>query len=265
LVLGNPLCAAAQSDATSHPLLDSDFIVGAGVYFPDKNFEIGVNGREPNLEIDFEEAYKLNDSETTWAVDFIWRFGEKWSVQGQYWKVGDSGAAVLEEDVEWGDVVFQQGTGASAGVDLDVARVFFGRKFSQGPQHEFGLGAGLHWMQIDAFVEGQILTSIGDTEFFRDSVEADAPLPNIGAWYYWSWAPKWALTSHVDWLSASIGDYSGSLWNASLGVNWALFDHFGLSAGWNLFKLDVDVEKSDWNGGAEISQNGPFVSLTAYW
>jgi hypothetical protein len=172
---------------------------------------------------------------------------------------------VLSEDVEWEDVVFKEGTFASAGVELDVARLFLGRIFSSGPQHEFGAGLGLHWLEIKAYVEGRIKTDLGDTEAYRGSVSAGAPLPNIGAWYTYSWSPKWAFVTRLDWLSASYDDYSGSLWNASAGVNWAVFEHFGVTAAWNFFKLDVDVDKSDWQGSAETSQNGPFLALTAYW
>lgn len=265
LILPWPLLAAAQSDGLSHPYLEDEFMFGLGFFLPTKNFEIGVNGTLPNQRIDFEDAYKLDDTETTWAADFRWRFGEKWSVQGQYWTVGDSGSSVLDQDVEWRDVTFRQGTGASAGVDLDIARLFFGRTFSSSPQHEFGLGVGLHWLKVSADVSGQILTSAGDTEFYQDSVSADSPLPNFGAWYIYSWSPQWALTTRFDWLSVTFDEFSGSLWNASLGVNWAPFEQVGFGASWNFFGLDVDVDKADWHGGAQISQNGPFISVTAYW
>jgi hypothetical protein len=259
----------AQTNGASHPLLSDDFYLGVGAYFPDKNFKIRVEGTVPDVdrqkEIDFEEALKLDNSETTGALEFRWRFGEKWSVAGQYWRISDSATAVLTEDIEWEDVVFKEGTFASAGVELDVARLFFGRTFSSGPQYEFGAGAGLHWLQIKAFVAGQIKTNLGDTEPYRGSVDASAPLPNIGGWYTYSWSPKWAFKARVDWLSASIGDYSGGLWNASASINWAVFEHFGVTASWNFFKLDVDVDKSDWRGSVETSQNGPFLALTAYW
>lgn len=259
----------AQTADAIHPLLGDEFFVSVGAYFPDKNFKIRVAGSiediDPRGEIDFEQALKLDASETTGALEFRWRFGEKWSVSGQYWKNSDSSTAVLTEDIEWEDVVFEEGTFASAGIGLEVARLFFGREFSSGPQHEFGAGIGLHWLEVEAYIAGQIKTNLGDTELYRGSVDADAPLPNIGAWYTYSWSPRWAFRTRVDWLSASIGDYSGGLWNASATINWAVFEHFGVSAAWNFFELDIDVDKSDWRGSVESSQNGPFIALTAYW
>ena len=269
LMASAPFSLLAQSAGAYHPVLSSKFYLGAGAFFPDKNFKIRVGGRieDPTRrgDIDFEEALKLDNSETTGALELRWRFGEKWSLSGQYWRISDSSTAVLTEDIEWEDVVFQEGTFASAGVGLDVARLFFGRSFSSGPQYEFGAGIGLHWLQIDAYIEGQIKTSLGDTERYRGSVDANAPLPNIGAWYTYSWSPKWALHTRIDWLSASIGDYSGALWNVSAAVNWAFSQHFGVTAAWNFFKLDVDVDKSDWRGSVESAQNGPYLALTAHW
>jgi hypothetical protein len=235
-----PASALAQSAASAHPALSSTFYVSVGAFFPDKDFKVRVDGTIPGEEIDFEEALKVDDSETTWALNFDWRFGEKWSVSGQYWEISDSATAVLEEDIEWEDVVFQEGTFASTGIGLTVARVFFGRKFSSSPQHEFGAGAGLHWLEIDAYLEGQILSSEGNLERRRESIEYDFPLPNMG-------------------------DYSGSLWNAKVGLNWAFGEHFGVTAAWNFFKLEGDVDKSDWRGKVESEQHGPFIALSATW
>jgi hypothetical protein len=71
--------------------------------------------------------------------------------------------------------------------------------------------------------------------------------------------------ARVDWLSASIGDYSGGLWNANAGINWQFSKHFGVGLSYQTFTLDVDVDKSDWHGKAEADQHGPMLSLTASW
>lgn len=257
--------ASAQADDAEHPILSDRFLVAAGIFFPDKDFEVTVNGNDPGQGIDFDEAFKVDKSESTGALTLRWRFGEKWEIQGQYWTTSDSGTALLEEDLYWRDVVLEAGTFASARAGIDIARIFFGRRFSTGPSHEFGAGIGLHWLQIKASIEGQIMTNLGDTEVYRSAAEADLPLPNIGAWYTYAWSPKWALVSRVDWLSASIGDYSGGLWNAQLGVNWAVFRNFGVTASYNYFQLDGDVTEDTWNGSVKTTQNGPFLALTANW
>ena len=172
------LLLAAQSaqaqDEPIHPLLKNRFTLTGGVYIPEKEFELSINGQVPGDDIDFGDAFKVKKTESTCALDFRWRFGEKWSVFGQYWSVSDTGKATLEEDLEWRDVVFQEGTFAEGNVGIDVARVIFGRLFSTSPRHELGLGAGLHWLELSAGISGQILTNVGDTELYGDSVAAGA-------------------------------------------------------------------------------------------
>jgi hypothetical protein len=267
VMLLNTEPVSAQSRAEIHPMLTSKYNLSAGFFWPDKTFKIGVDGvaRPPGEEINFSEALKLGDSQSTYALNFQWRFGEKWSVSGQYWTADASNKYTLTEDIAWEDVVFQEGTFAKGGVELSVARVFIGRKFSSKPDKDFGVGAGLHWLEAGAFIEGQILVNDYDSEFQRASVDADFPLPNIGAWYQQSLSSKWLIITRVDWLHASIGDYSGGLWNAQLAVNWAANQHFGVGLSYNYFRLDVDIDKSDWRGSADLTQHGPVLSLSTHW
>lgn len=261
-----PATATAQTADDYHPFLSDRFNIGIGIFYPSKSFEIRVDGSAPEEEIDFDEALRFDEEDATGSLSFHWRFGEKWSFWGQYWNTDDEGGAVLEEDIEWEDVVFKSGTFARGGVDIKIARVFFGRTFfNNNPQHEFGLGAGFHWMSLDTFIEGQIIINDDETEFAREAVSAEFPLPNIGAWYLFSWNPKWMIQARADWLSASVGDYSGGLWNAQAGIHWQTFKNIGFGLYYNGFILDVDVDKEDWRGKAEAKQHGPWLAVTATW
>ncbi len=73
------------------------------------------------------------------------------------------------------------------------------------------------------------------------------------------------MSIRADWLSASIGDYSGGLTNAAVGLDWAIFKHFGAGISYNYFDLNLDVKKNDWKGGAEVTQHGPFVQINVHW
>ena len=174
---------AAQTGEDYHPFMTDKFNLGVGFFWPKKSYNFRVDGSHPEEEIDFDETLGLNDYETTGSLNFRWRFGEKWSFWGQYWSTSDKGGAILEEDIEWEDVIFKAGTLANGGVETAIARTFFGRTFSSGPQHEFGVGAGLHWMELDTFFEGEIIIDEDSTGFHRASVDAGFSLPNIGAWY----------------------------------------------------------------------------------
>ena len=100
---------------------------------------------------------------------------------------------------------------------------------------------------------------------FFQFVVLQQPLPNIGGWYNYSPAKKWLIHARVDWISANIGDYDGSLWNASLGVAYQPWRHVGFDLYWQYFGVDLKVDKDSWKGGANMDYSGPVLGMTFTW
>jgi hypothetical protein len=94
-------------------------------------------------------------------------------------------------------------------------------------------------------------------------VNAGVPLPNLGVWYMYSWSPKWVFGARLDWLSVSIGDYSGGLSDLQVGVNYQMSKIFGIGLSYDRFNLNVDATSSDISGQIETGQAGPRLTLTA--
>jgi len=255
----------AQTADDYHPFLSDRFNLGVGVFWPAVDFSARADGSDPGEEVDFDEAFNFSGSQASAMMGFRWRFGEKWSLAAAGWSTDESGKEVLDEDIEWNDIIFREGTNVGGGVGLDIVRVMLGREFGNSPNHEFGLGFGLHYMKLSTYLEGEIIFDDDSTGFHHETNSADFPLPNIGFWYMYSWSPKWMLDVGGDWLSASIGDYSGNLWDAHAGINYQAFKHIGFSLSYTVFLLDIDIDKSDWRGKAELNQNGPVLAVTASW
>jgi len=269
LTLAHTAVASAQSTRTQHPLLTDTLSVAVGAFVLDRDFKIDVAGSideaVPARKTDLTGAARLKAGDSTFALEARWRFGEKWSLWGQYFTTSEDASAELTEDVEWEDVVFGKGTGVGAGFDIDVARLYLGRVFSQGERHEFGAGLGVHWLEVGAYIQGKAIIDGEEIADYRGSVSAGAPLPNIGAWYAYAFSPRWALQSRIDWFGASYDEYSGSFWNAAAGINYTPFQHLGVSLSYNYIELDLDVDKSDWRGGVDVTISGPFLSVTTFW
>lgn len=259
--------ATAQSTRSQHPLLTDTLTASVGAFILDRDFRVRVDGKreDPRTETDLVGAARLGSSDSTLALEARWRFGEKWSLWAQYFDTSEDGRAELAEDVAWEDVVFGRGTGVGAGVSLKLTRLFLGRLLSEGDRHEFGAGLGLHRLKLGAYVEGNAIIDGEDIGAYRGAVDASAPLPNIGAWYTYAFDPRWAVVTRADWFGASFDDYSGSFWNAAAGINFTPFQHLGVSLTYNYLALDVDVDKTDWRGKADVRISGPFLALSTYW
>ena len=130
---------------------------------------------------------------------------------------------------------------------------------------DFGIGAGLHNLKISSFVEGAVPVVDETTEFMREEAKLSQPLPNIVAWGRYSPAKRWLIHGRVDWISANIGAYDGTLWNINGGVNFELFRNMGIDLSYQYFGLDLTVDKSEWQGSADLTYKGPVVSIAATW
>ena len=262
-----PLSTFAQSEEGINPILRDKFNLTLGIYFPDHDVKISAEGRAepPDDIIDYEADVALEQHDEILAASLIWNFGEKWGLQTMYFESERHNRTILEEDIEWKDYIVREGTSVGAGIDFKIFRIFFGREFSAGPTHSFGAGVGIHWMEVDAFIEGEFFLNDDSTGFRRESVDAEAPLPNIGAWYLYAPNAKWSLISRFDWLDASINEYSGGLINAAVGLNYQFTDHFGIGANYQYFNLNGDVDKGSWRGELDITFEGLLVYINFNW
>lgn len=262
-----PITVSAQ-DADYHPAISDNFVLGIGAFRSDNTFKISAGGRDiENDEIDFGNSVGVDDSNTLFNAQLRWKFGKKrkWSIWGQYFENNAKGDATLTEDVEWQGLVFREGTFVEAGVDIAVTRLFLGYSFVKNDQHDFGVGAGIHNLDIGAFIGGEAMINDETTGYQREEVGGSQILPNIGTWYNFSPAKKWLLHGRVDWISANIDKYDGTMWNFNAGVNFQAWRHVGFDLSYQYFNIDLKVDDDDWIGGAEMTYSGPIISMTFTW
>jgi len=253
----------AFAESEVHPFLTSKFTIQAGYYYPTQNVRLRVDGSlgGENNEFDFDEQINLPQKDDVFTLEMTWRFGKKWSLRMQYFKENRRRSAVLDTDIEWGDTVIQAGSSVFAGSNFKLARAFFGREFDSNPKYDYGLGLGVHQIEIDAFIREDIIINFGEVS----SVSATGPLPNIGGWYYYSPAADWYLGGRLDWFQVSIGDYAGGLVNFSAGANYQLFEHFGFGLNYQVFSLNADIKNSNWRGRVELEFRGFSINLSGNW
>ena len=261
------LFAPAVGAAQAHPLVDSrkGFIVGE--FFADTRVRLSVNGNVVIVdnEFDFNESVGEPASDETFAVELWLRIGERWMVAAQIFDFSSAATRSLERDIPWRDVVYPAGITVTGGTGLDITRVFVSRDFARDERTTFGVGIGLHQLDLSAFIEGEAFIGDLSTGVQRGVATTNGVLPNIGARYAYAVNDKWALNGRLDWLSADVGKYDGTIINLSAGVHYSFAKHFGIGLSYNLFQLDIGVSEDNWRGDLNIRYHGPFLNLAAYW
>ena len=157
IVILNPTLLFAQDmDSIGfkrNPLLENRFNVNAGVFVTAKSVEMNLNGNLPSNPIDFGKTLGLKRQDNTFAFNFNWRFSKqkKWYASFEYFKVNNTQAATLEDEVKWEDTVYPVGIVLDSGFKIEMYRIFFGRVISSGDKHELSVGMGIHTLNIQKF------------------------------------------------------------------------------------------------------------------
>ena len=260
--LSTPLMAQER-----HPMMDSDWWVTAGSYFSDRDFKASASGSIGGItrEFDLEGALGLDDSPALFMGELGWQFVDKWGVALQYFRSSRGGSRVLEESFEWQGETYDVGARLEASTQMEITRIFFARRFRDNGPHSLRIGAGVHWLNMSAEVAGIATLNDNSTEFRRSTARAEFPVPNIGAWYRFSPSERWIFTARVDWLSASIDNYSGSIWNLSAGAGYRLFRNIGIGANYQFFRLSGDLTEDNWRGEVQTTFTGPYLHVSGYW
>ncbi len=254
---------------SQHPLLANRFTFYAGVYSSKKGVRVGVNGESDNEIIDFSEKADFNENEVTLFLNINWRFARMWTLSAEYFGVKNGISKRIDEDFEWGDQIYNGVGGIELGLNLNMYRIMFGRTIIKGQKYELGAGLGSHILDIETFIEGDAYINNentgedASTDFERNTVTVVAPLPNIGAWYFYAPTQKWMLTARVDWFALSINEYSGSMWNLGAGANYQFHKNIGVGLKYRYFDFTAKVDKDNWDGKFSLIFQGPLLTINA--
>jgi hypothetical protein len=238
-----------------HPDLRSKYSLNLGMFFPEREIRLQAGVTPGARGIDFKSEFGLKKHDDEFAFDFKWRFGEKWSLAAQHFSASAAATAMLD---------FSRGTSVEASSEFALYRAFLGRSFAKTDNVDFGVGAGIHWLDVGAAIAGNLLVN-NTVTFRREKVNSSAPLPNIGAWYDYSLSPRWAIKARADWFKASVGKYDGRLVNFQAGINYSWFEYGGIGVAYNHFEFDAGITGDNWRGTADLVYKGPVAFVNIYW
>ena len=72
---------------------------------------------------------------------------------------------------------------------------------------------------------------------------------------------KWTLNALVEWFGLEVGSVGGEIWHADVNTTWYATERFGISIGYNFYKLDFDARDADFSGLFNYTDQGPFLCM----
>jgi hypothetical protein len=261
VVWGGALVGSAHAQ-----VLNDRYWFEAQAYWPDVNTTVSVAG--PNgivgAKIDMESDLDLADRKTLPAFQAGARFGERWSLIGEYYGLDRSGTvASIGRDITFDDVTYAAGASISSGFDTKVYRAAVGYAFLKRDKLELGASLGLHVTQFKVTLAGE--GHVGNAAIQSEVRKRDAlaPLPTLGLYGAYQITPRLLLGGRVDYLSLKVGDYDGRLTNTEARLSYRLFQNVGIGAAYRYVDYDLNIDKPHWQGELAYKFKGPALFLTA--
>lgn len=201
--------------------------------------------------------------ETVPRVEGIFRFFDRHRLLFNYFKYDKDKRHTLGEDVALGDVSIPAGSFAKTKTEFDLASLVYDYSVIETPTTSLGLQIGAEWARLKARVYAETADGINSYEG-RESESGYAPV--VGLRFSANTVDrKWGFTVQGQYLDADWGDfkdYSGDITRANALVEYRFTPHFGLYAGYDWFKLDVNRHYGDGTVGLDQRFKGPIAGVT---
>lgn len=218
----------------------------------------GIKGTEIRLE----DELGLDDRKGTPYLLLGMRLGDNWRLEFEYYQLKRDATHTISRDIQWGDVNYPASATLQSRFDSSIYRLTGGYSFYRTQQAEVGGAFGLHVTDFTVALAGQGNGAAG-LSFRNEARDALVPLPTIGVYGSWVFAPQWVLRGRVDYLSLNYEQYDGRLVNVMAGVDWRFSKNWGVGGGYRYVDYTVGSTRDRFQGEITYSFKGPTLYLTA--
>ncbi len=187
-----------------------------------------------------------------------------------YFNDSVSRTRTLDRDFAWGDYTFAANASVSAQTKLAVYELSYEYAFIKQPNFELSAGAGVHMLDMSIKLSGQatftdVNGNVSPTSYSSTNSNLPAPLPVIGARAAWAVTPNIIIEPEFQWLKIHYDAYDGDWWDLRVAGKWMFSRHFGVGLGYDYFKANVGVDKSNFSGNVSLGYQGLQAMLVGSW
>ncbi|MCC7633663.1 hypothetical protein [Stenotrophomonas rhizophila] len=263
-LLALPLAMAALTHASTASAAEGDdrFTLRLGAMNIDSDNTIRGQTNVGGQDIGFSEDFDLGGKEWEPRVDGMFRISDRQRLIFDYFKYDKKRRETLGEGVSFDGVTVPAGSFVKGELKYQVASLVYDYSVVDGDKFDLGLQLGAEYAKVST----KAYADVGDLyqgEFLDE--KADGVAPVVGARMTFRPADRWMINLQGQYLNTSWGnfdDYEGDLTRANAIVEYSLTDKFGIFAGYDYFKLDVDQKGRDGTIGLKQEFSGPVAGVS---
>lgn len=246
LILTTPLFSQEEIDSSSSTMSEYEpphrFGLWVGLFLPTFTSEAQVTSQTLGLgsTVNLEQSFQLPKNETLLRLDAYFRFSKHHSIYAGYYTSSREGTTEVTTEIQIGDLIIPVNSQAYAKNDISLLK--FGYRYSivNSEDFESGLGLGFSVLFYKLFVENK--SNIREN---TEDIDETLPIPVFNFYTVYNIWTRLFLSVYLDLFGVNLGTYDGSLTDFGVGVTYRFFNNFAAGIDYNVYKLDVHVEKSN--------------------
>ena len=266
LVLSVLASATLPARAAQYQDINDKFNLSLSYFVPSLAVKAQVNSTNFGVgtSIKFDDTFNLSDRDGTAGIGGYFRFNPKHRLDFEYFNVDKQGAAVVAEfEFDFGDITIMPGDAIAGRSKYRFYGLYYSYALTHNDKIEAGVRVGLSFLDFDL----SVVTLIDGTVNKSEDGAAVMPLPVVGVYASHTLHPKVFFDYNLELFGLSYDEYSGSMVQLKMLVNWFPFKHFGFGGGVVAYNLDVDVDPSDedFAGNLDLSYTGIDAHMSFIW
>jgi hypothetical protein len=251
----------AQAPAPELPWSRHGLFFGYYLARYDSSVRFGSASLGTGIEINLEDALDLDTETSSFRFGGFWRLSDnlRHTVSLDYSSAKRSASKTLTEDITIGDTTFPAGTTVSSDTSLGIIRAAYGYSFVLDERLDLAARFGIYTMPMAFEFKGLSAT---------EKEDFTAPLPTIGLKGDVAITSRFFLRQSLDLFYLKYGDFSGSLTDISVALEYKAWEHWFFGLALNSFRIAIQAEGGDsldLTGDVEYSQNGLIGFLRFEW
>jgi hypothetical protein len=200
--------------------------------------------------IDFEDVFNLPGNKNTFRLFGTWRISEmRRYIDFGFVNINRSGSRIVQDDIVWGDNVFQAGGEVTADFKTQFVYVAFRYDFLHEEKvHIAGsAGASVTSLKVGLSGNGNVTGPGGPISGeFSNEQSVTAPVPMVGFNIDWAIAKRLIFRSYTRFFWIKIDPVNGFMNDSGVHLNWLFVRHFGVGLGYD--KNEIRIKEVEVNG-----------------
>jgi hypothetical protein len=254
-LLGGGSLQAADGDS----LIDSNVLLQFGGYLMSTDTTVRLDGTtaRTGTEINLEDDLGFDDA-NRFRFDGLWRITPRHHLRGVWFRYDREATRRADREVDFGDIVIPLQAEISADLDTSIWELAYEYAFLHREKYEIAGSFGVHAISFDLGLEASLGVG-GGIQTRAERAETSAPLPVFGLRGLWRVAGPVYVEASGQYFQAAVGDYDGDIQNYRVTMVWMPWRHFGFGAGYEEFKVNVDVDGDRFNGSLKWKYGGAIL------